>query len=418
VTPRLRFPGLSEAWYTTRLRELGIFKSGLGFPENEQGGQAGTPFFKVSDMNLPGNEHTMIAANHYVTDEQIQRLRYKPINSKSLIFAKVGAAIFLERKRKAQHFLIDNNMMAFTPAQNLDFEFCSQVFSRTRLSKFVQIGALPSYNGSDLGIIKVKIPSLPEQKKIADFLGAVDERVKLLQRRRDALVRYKTGMMQRLFDQSLRFTRDDGTAFPDWEPRDIGSIYHWIGTNSLSREMLTDELGTVQNIHYGDIHGKFASRFRQSVAAAPYVKHDALMANLRDEAYCQPGDVVIADASEDHADIGKAIEIVEVAPKSLVAGLHTYIARPKAGQIVLGFSGYLFQTFALRRQMMRIAQGISVLGISKPFLAKLNLNLPHSDEHRKIADALSALDDKIAAVSAQVTHMQSFKKGLLQQMFV
>lgn len=270
----------------------------------------------------------------------------------------------------------------------------------------------------DFGRVPMALPAFDEQRRIADFLGAVDVRIKLLQRRRDALARYKTGTMQRLFDQSLRFTCDDGTAFPAWEPRELGSIYDWVGTNSLSREMLTEEPGAVQNIHYGDIHGKFASRFRQSVAAAPYVKPEALPANLRDEAYCQPGDVIIADASEDHADIGKAIEIVEVAPKSLIAGLHTYIARPKAGQVALGFSGYLFQTFALRRQMMRIAQGISVLGISKPFLSKLKLSLPHPDEQRKIADALGALDDKIAAVSDQIRHMQAFKKGLLQQMFV
>jgi type I restriction enzyme, S subunit len=270
----------------------------------------------------------------------------------------------------------------------------------------------------DFARVPMTLPSRKEQQKIADFLGALDDRIKLLQRRRDALARYKTGLMQRLFNQSLGFIRDDGTAFPDWEPRELDSIYDWVGTNSLSREMLTDERGKVQNIHYGDIHGKFASRFRQSDAQAPFVKAGALPANLRDSAYCQPGDVVIADASEDHADIGKAIEIVEVAPKSLIAGLHTYIARPKAGQIALGFSGYLFQTFALRRQIMRVAQGISVLGIPRQFLAKLKLSLPHPDEQRKIADALGALDDKIAAVTTQITQMQTFKRGLLQQMFV
>ncbi len=270
----------------------------------------------------------------------------------------------------------------------------------------------------DFGRVPMALPKSDEQRKIAEFLGAVDERIKLLQRRRDALARYKTGMMQRLFDQSLRFTRDDGTAFLDWEVRELGSLFDWVATNSLSREMLTDEAGTVQNIHYGDIHGKFASRFVQSEANAPFIKPEALPANIRADAFCQPGDVIIADASEDHADIGKAIEIVEVTPKSLVAGLHTYIARPKAGELAIGFSGYLFQTWALRRQIMRIAQGISVLGISKPFLSKLKLDLPHPDEQRKIADALGALDDKIAAVSLQIKHMQTFKKGLLQQMFV
>lgn len=265
---------------------------------------------------------------------------------------------------------------------------------------------------------KIDIPEIEEQKQIAAFLGAVDERIRLLQRRRDALARYKTGVIQRLFDQSLRFVRDDGTAFPDWSACELGSLFDWVATNSLSREMMTDEAGTVQNIHYGDIHGKFAARFRQGSESAPYIKSDALPRNIRDDAFCRPGDVVIADASEDYADIGKAIEIIEVAPRSLVAGLHTYIARPKAGKLALGFSAYLFQTWALRRQMMRSAQGISVLGISKPNLSKLRLYLPDPDEQRKIADFLGALDDKISTVSMQIRQMQAFKKGLLQKIFV
>lgn len=223
--------------------------------------------------------------------------------------------------------------------------------------------------------------------------------------------------MQRIFSQQLRFTQADGSPFPDWREKRLGSVFCWIGANSLSRAMLTDEPQAVQNIHYGDIHGHFSARFKQDEAGAPFIRPDA-MPNVADDAYCQPGDIVIADASEDYADIGKAIEIIEARPRSIVAGLHTYIARPVGGQLALGFSGYLFQTHQLRRQIMGIAQGISVLGISKTNLAKLTLQLPHPDEQRKIADFLSALDAKIDAASTQLAAMQRFKKALLQQMFV
>lgn len=270
----------------------------------------------------------------------------------------------------------------------------------------------------DFGRVPMVLPAASEQRKIADFLGTVDERIKLLQRQRRALVQYKKGVMQRLFDRSLRFTRDDSTAFPDWTICELGSVFDWVGTNSLSREMLTHEKGTIQSIHYGDIHGKFAARFRQSAESAPFIRQDAIPLNIREEAFCRTGDVIIVDASEDHADIGKAIEVIEVAPMSLVGGLHTYVARPKAGVLALGFSAYLFQSRALRAQIMRIAQGISVLGISRPNLSKLKIWLPHVDEQRKIADFIGAIDDKISVVSAKANHMKDFKKSLLQQMFV
>ena len=224
--------------------------------------------------------------------------------------------------------------------------------------------------------------------------------------------------MQKLFSQQIRFARDDGTAFPDWEKKRLGDIFTWVKTNSLSREFLTEYGGGVQNIHYGDIHTKFRALFRQSTETAPFVRADSALKAFSDEEYCRVGDVVIADASEDYADIGKAIEIVEVHERSLVAGLHTHIARPRIGSLVVGFSGYLLRSEPMRKQIVRIAQGISVLGISKGNLEKLTFWLPHPDEQKKIAGTLAATDAKIQVVTDQITKLQTFKKGLLQQMFV
>ena len=127
---------------------------------------------------------------------------------------------------------------------------------------------------------------------------------------------------------------------------------------------------------------------------------------------------MIADASEDYADIGKSIEVITVKERSLVAGLHTYIARQKNNVFVVGFTGYIMQSALMRKQVMRIAQGISVLGISKPNLSKLLLWIPHRDEQQKIADFLSAIDTKIESVTKQVEQIETFKKRLLQKMFV
>lgn len=273
----------------------------------------------------------------------------------------------------------------------------------------------------DTGLLKavpLRFPDLPEQQKIATFLGAVDAKLAALAVKQAALARFKAGLMQKLFSQQLRFMRDDGGAFPDWQEKRLGEVFTWVKTNSLSREFLTHDGGEVQNIHYGDIHTKFRPLFRQAAEKVPFVGTNSALKPFTDEEYCRVGDVVIADASEDYADIGKAIEIVEVRERSLVAGLHTYIARPKIGSLVVGFSGYLLRSAPMRRQIMRIAQGISVLGVSKGNLEQLTFWVPHPGEQAKVADALSAMDTKIQAVADQVAKLESFKKGLLQQMFV
>lgn len=184
-------------WEEKRLGEVGKFKSGIGFSTSEQGGEKGVPFYKVSDMNTPGNEKMMIKSNNYVTDDQIKRNKYKVIEPISILFAKVGAAIFLERKRIAENFIIDNNMMCFTPRNNINFFF--YLFSKIRLSKYAQVGALPSYNANDLKTIKIKIPSLPEQQKIADLLTAIDNAIQKLDQQIVSSTLFKQGLLQKMF---------------------------------------------------------------------------------------------------------------------------------------------------------------------------------------------------------------------------
>lgn len=193
---------IPEGWGVKRLDCIGNFISGIGFPEKEQGGQFGIPFYKVSDMNLPQNSIYMKASNNYVTDQQIETMHITPIRKKAILFAKIGAAIFLERKRIAENFLCDNNMMCFLP-----FHFSNYLkyaFDNLRLSKYVQVGALPSYSASDLSNIKLLIPPLPEQEKIAEILGAWDLAIEKLTALIEQKKLLKKGLMQRLLTGKQR----------------------------------------------------------------------------------------------------------------------------------------------------------------------------------------------------------------------
>lgn len=107
-----------------------------------------------------------------------------------------------------------------------------------------------------LAKIPLYLPQPEEQQRIATFLTAVDKRIQLLQQKKELLETYKKGVMQKLFSQELRFKDDKGNDFPDWEEKKLGELYSFKTTNSLSREKLNYESGTVKNIHYGDIHTK------------------------------------------------------------------------------------------------------------------------------------------------------------------
>ena len=190
-------------WEQRKLGELGFAQSGIGFPDAEQGGTEGTPFYKVSDMNTPGNEYELVASNNYVTAEQIARMGWRSINQvPAIFFAKVGAAVMLNRKRLVNEpFLLDNNTMAFSMDSSLlDTQFGQSLFERLDLTSLIQVGALPSFNSSDVESISVSLPStMDEQRQIGQYLCDLNILITLHQRKLELLRNTKKSLLDRMF---------------------------------------------------------------------------------------------------------------------------------------------------------------------------------------------------------------------------
>ena len=199
--PNLRFKGFTDAWEQRKLGQVGKTQSGVGFPNEEQGGLEGIPFFKVSDMNNPGNEYEMVNANNYVKDDQLARKKWHPIKSvPAVIFAKVGAAIMLNRKRLVTRpFLIDNNSMAYIFDDSWDINFGKNIFETINLPRYAQVGALPSYNGSDIQGIKIFLPRKNEQSKIGIFIMTINEIITLYENKQQHLTKIKKTLLNTMF---------------------------------------------------------------------------------------------------------------------------------------------------------------------------------------------------------------------------
>lgn len=199
--PEKRFPGFTDDWEQRKLGDIGKARSGVGFPDAEQGGVTGIPFFKVSDMNLDGNESEMTVANNYVTAEQIAVHRWSPITElPAIFFAKVGAAVMLNRKRLCRFpFLLDNNTMAYSlSSTKWDAAFAKALFGTVDLTSLVQVGALPSYNAGDVESMEIYLPSLLEQEQIGGFFKQLDHLITLHQRKLDEMKKQKKALMQLL----------------------------------------------------------------------------------------------------------------------------------------------------------------------------------------------------------------------------
>ena len=138
-------------------------------------------------MNTDGNENELVVSNNYVTQSQIDKNHWNVINDvPAMFFAKVGAAVMLNRKRLCRKpFLLDNNTMAYMfDKSKWNCNFGKTLFDKIDLTTLVQVGALPSYNAKDVEGIDILIPCKEEQTKIGEYFKNLDSLITLHQRKR------------------------------------------------------------------------------------------------------------------------------------------------------------------------------------------------------------------------------------------
>ena len=265
--PRIRFKEFNNKWGNYKLGQFGTFKSGIGFPDSQQGGTEGIPFFKVSDMNNIDNETEMKTANNYVTQEQIVKNSWNVIkDTPAIIFAKVGAALMLNRKRLVtKPFLIDNNTMSYSLNKSWDKDFGLTLFHTIDLPKYAQIGALPSYNASDIATIKVNVPSIQEQSAIGSLFHTLDD---LLVSYKDNFANFqslKVAMLYKMFPkagQTVPEIRLDGFE-GEWEEKQFSKLVKRVTKSSDSDSLPKVEFEDIisgQGRLNKDISSKFDNR--------------------------------------------------------------------------------------------------------------------------------------------------------------
>jgi type I restriction enzyme, S subunit len=221
-------------WKSGTLGTFGQFKGGSGFPIRYQGRTEGYyPFIKVSDFSHPQNKDGITTANHFIDKQTLKAIGAKVHISGSIVFAKIGAALFLERKRRLfVECCIDNNMMSYSVDEAIgDPQFFHVLFNSIRLSDAAAASALPVLSTSDLRDIEFCCPPLPEQQAIAKALGDVDGLIAsledLIAKKRDI----KQGAMQELLSGHRRLPGFKG----EWEKQKLGACVEIRNTKVQTR---------------------------------------------------------------------------------------------------------------------------------------------------------------------------------------
>ncbi|RLD38155.1 MAG: restriction endonuclease subunit S [Bacteroidetes bacterium] len=259
-----------------------------------------------------------------------------------------------------------------------------------------------SITNSDFFRMKLSIPSLSEQQKTASFLTAVDDKIQQLTKKKNLLGQYKKGVMQKVFKQEIRFNDDEGNDFPEWEEKKLGDIASRITIkNKESRVVfvLTNSArkGVVSQHDYFDK----AIANQNNLEGYYVVKVDDFVYNPRISSFAPVGPI-------------KRNKLKEGVMSPLYTVFHINAEN-------LDFFEFFFNTTGWHKYINSIANigaRYDRINITNDDFLKMPISLPCKSEQQKIADFLIATDKKIELVNTQLEKTQSFKKGLLQQMFV
>jgi type I restriction enzyme S subunit len=406
MVPELRFKEFDDQWQENKLSEIGVFKKGKGISKSdidENGileciryGELYTTYTEiiskvVSKTNIPSKELILSEYNDVII----------PASGESNLDIATASCVL----KSGVAYSGDLNIIR----TNLNGVFLSFYLNNKRkkdIASLAQGVSVVHLYSSQLKTLKINIPSLPEQQKIANFLSAVDQKIQQLQRKKELLFQYKKGMMQKLFSQEIRFKPDpteasgdeQGNDFPEWEEKKLGDFIQERSEypdEELPLYSLTIENGIVPK----------SDRYERSFLVKKNKKAYKVMRE-NDFAF-NPMNLRFGALARHKED-----KVVSVSKY-----YNIFYCNELANNLY-------FETFLTSYNMIQYYNKMATGSLEEKKrvhyldFVHFKLPIPSLPEQQKIANFLSALDNKVAQVGQQIEQAQRFKKGLLQKMFV
>lgn len=394
--PALRFSEFSEDLKESNLGQVAIFTKGKGISKLDVDENGRFECIRYGELYT-----------HY--GETIQNIKSKTnLSEKELVFSEQNDVIIPASGETQIDIATASCVLKSGVALGGDLNIIKTKLNGVFLSYYLnnrkkkdiaslaQGSSVVHLYANQLKTLQLNLPTLPEQQKIAAFLTAVDEKIQQLARKKDFLEQYKKGVMQKIFNQEIRFKDAGGNDFADWEEKKI-------------RDFLTEsrEKGTT-----GDIAKKLTVKLW---GKGVYEKNEKL-AGSSNTKYCKrrAGQFIYSKLDFLNCAFG-------IIPKEL-DGYESTVDLP-----CFDISHKLNPTFLLetvKREEFYLKYGMTADGSRKArrihadIFLDFPIQIPRIEEQNKIAAFLSAIDDKINLAGRQLEKTKEYKKGLLQQMFV
>lgn len=393
-----------NGWQVAPLGKFGDFRSGNGFPLRYQGGQSGEiPFYKVSDMSGDGNSMLMANSNHWIDEGTRRVLGAHIMPPNAIIFAKIGAAIFLERRRLlSMNSCIDNNVMAFLPsATEANPLFFYYLLQSVPFGPLVAATALPSLSGKAIGALSFCFPPLHEQERIASALKDIDDLIASL----DALIAKKRDIkqaaMQQLLTGKTRLAGFEG----EWKSVPLSQISEFITKGATPT---TYGFGW-QSDGILFLRSECVAKDGPDLSQSMFISEEANRVLRRSEV--RSGDILMTITG----NVGRVVLLPLSVPS---ANINQHIARIRI-RAESAFAPFIFHHLTqrcVREHFCSIVTGQAYPQISLKQVRDATILLPSLREQMAIASVLTDMDDDIELIEEKLEKVKQVKGGMMQQL--
>jgi type I restriction enzyme S subunit len=406
--PVLRFAEFDEKWKKQKLIDISIngFTNGAFNDPRKVG--SGYRIINVKDMFL---NSTIVVDNleRVALDEKEflrNKVEYGDIFFTRSSLVKAGIAFANVNLSKEGNLTYDGHLIKMSPDKTRFSPFFLYNLFKTPNSRkqFIVRGktaTMTTIGQEDISDVVVIFPSLPEQQKIASFLTEVDTKLSQLTKKKALLENYKKGVMKQIFSQEIRFKDGDGNAFADWEEKNLVEVCDVRdGTHDSPNYVKKGyPLITSKNLN---ANGKLDFDDVSFVNGIDFI-------NINKRSKVDVNDIIFGMIGT----IGNPVLLKEDG----FAIKNVALIKEKK-QLKNIFLIHFLKSNHIAKQFHRQNSGGTQKFIALGVIRNLKVLVPSFKEQTKIANFLSDLDAKIEVLSTSIENTETFKKGLLQQMFV
>lgn len=279
-----------------------------------------------------------------------------------------------------------------TPKKDIiDSEYLCQYMNSdigyARLNTLTTAGGKPNLNSGDMINLRVPVPCIEEQKKIAKLLASIDKFIQSTETEIEELEIRKKEIMRQIFSQEICFKKESGESYPEWKHMQLSECCNG----------------------YDNMRKPVAAAQREA-GEIPYYGANGIQDYVKD--YIFDGEYVLLAEDGGNFDDFYNRPIAQFISGKTWVNNHAHIIQANE----LALTKYVFYTL-VHKDIRKYINGTSRAKLNQADMWKITIPIPCLEEQQKIATLFTKLDEQISFTKEELETWTTIKNGLLQQFF-